>query len=92
MKSTTLHIACCSRCNHYTLEGRRGGQCEQLGVPVQGRWKACPLAEPVFLTPLPELRELDLLPKPIEIRLPEKVVASREVSRLEQPVLLQASA
>ncbi len=29
-------------------EGRRGGQCQQLGALVQGGWKACVLAIPPF--------------------------------------------
>lgn len=38
----------CRFCRHYTPEGRRGGQCEQLGVPVRGSWQACSLAHPTF--------------------------------------------
>lgn len=29
-------------------EGRRGGLCQQLGVPVSSSWKACSLALPPF--------------------------------------------
>ena len=28
--------------------GRRGGECQRLGIPVQGRWKACSLAIPAL--------------------------------------------
>jgi len=45
-------VSCCQRCRHFTLEGRRGGHCGQLNVPVQGRWSACSLANPVFLEPM----------------------------------------
>lgn len=38
----------CRHCQHYLVEGRRGGQCQQLGAPVLGRWKACQLAIPPF--------------------------------------------
>jgi hypothetical protein len=92
MKSTTLHTTCCSRCTHYTPEGRRGGQCGQLGVPVKGGWKACSLAVPVFLTPLPELKELEFLPQPIEVHLAEKIVATLDVARHQEPMALKASA
>jgi hypothetical protein len=34
----------CRNCRHYQPEGRRGGHCQQLGVPVQGSWNACSLA------------------------------------------------
>lgn len=38
----------CRHCKHYVHEGRRGGNCGQLNVLVQGSWKACSLASPVF--------------------------------------------
>ena len=48
MDATKFGISCCQRCRHYSLEGRRGGHCDQLNVSVQGRWSPCPLASPVF--------------------------------------------
>ncbi|WP_156435360.1 hypothetical protein [Leptolyngbya sp. O-77] len=42
-------ISSCRRCAHYHIEGRRGGHCQLLGVPVQGAWDACPMAQPQFL-------------------------------------------
>lgn len=38
----------CRSCRYYTPEGRRGGNCEQLGVHVRSTWKACSLAIPPF--------------------------------------------
>ncbi|HAX78300.1 MAG TPA: hypothetical protein DCY88_21380 [Cyanobacteria bacterium UBA11372] len=38
----------CRSCRYYTPEGRRGGNCQQLGVPVRGGWQACSLAIPAF--------------------------------------------
>lgn len=38
----------CRSCRYYTPEGRRGGNCQQLGVTVRGGWKACSLALPPF--------------------------------------------
>jgi hypothetical protein len=55
MDATPLDISCCQRCRYYTLEGRRGGHCSQLNVPVQGSWQPCSLGAPVFLQPLPDL-------------------------------------
>ena len=80
MKPVKYVASCCSRCSHYTPEGRRGGQCGQLGVPVKGKWKACSLAVPVFLTPLSDLQPLALMPKPLEIRLPDPQLEPLEVS------------
>jgi hypothetical protein len=83
--------SCCSRCSHYTPEGRRGGHCGQLGVPVKGKWKACSLAVPVFLTPLEELQPLEILPKPIEIRLPDTQLESVKRAALDDPSPLHLS-
>jgi hypothetical protein len=41
-------VSACRHCQHYVSEGRRGGQCQQLGSPVKGSWRACSLALPPF--------------------------------------------
>lgn len=41
-------VSACRHCQHYVTEGRRGGQCQQLGSPVKGNWRACSLAIPPF--------------------------------------------
>ncbi|HEY9816884.1 MAG TPA: hypothetical protein V6D20_13960 [Candidatus Obscuribacterales bacterium] len=41
-------VSACRHCQHYVTEGRRGGQCQQLGSPVKGSWRACSLALPPF--------------------------------------------
>lgn len=41
-------ISACRHCRHYTPEGRRGGVCSLLSVPVQSQWKACSLAVSPF--------------------------------------------
>jgi hypothetical protein len=48
MKSLEGNISSCRHCRFYRGEGRRGGSCQQLGVPVQGSWKVCPLAVSPF--------------------------------------------
>jgi hypothetical protein len=48
MQRLNFMISSCRHCQFYQLEGRRGGQCQQLGVPVQAAWKACQLAIPPF--------------------------------------------
>lgn len=48
MKSVKDAISACRHCRFYQIEGRRGGDCQQLGVPVQGSWKACSLAAQPF--------------------------------------------
>lgn len=49
MRATNCTISSCRHCLFYESQGRRGGQCQQLGVPVQGSWKACSLAVPPFV-------------------------------------------
>ena len=60
MKDSTPSKSFCQYCRHYTAEGRRGGICEQLGVPVQGQWTACGLMLP-SLRSEPELVEITAL-------------------------------
>lgn len=48
MNTSTLGISTCRYCQYYKAEGRRGGQCQQLGAQVQSGWKACSLAIPPF--------------------------------------------
>ncbi len=48
MKSLADNISSCRYCSFYRLEGRRGGSCQRLGVPVQGSWSVCPLAVSPF--------------------------------------------
>ncbi|MGP1382259.1 MAG: hypothetical protein ACTS2F_01800 [Thainema sp.] len=48
MRNFDSNSSVCRYCGCYTPEGRRGGYCQQLDVPVQGEWKSCPLAIPPF--------------------------------------------
>lgn len=48
MRTLQTTASACRHCGCYVPEGRRGGQCQQLGVPVQGAWKSCSLAIPPF--------------------------------------------
>lgn len=48
MDSSENLTSTCRCCQYYTPEGRRGGQCQQLHVPVKGGWRACQLAIPAF--------------------------------------------
>ena len=50
MKTRTNAPLTCRHCRHYQFEGRRGGQCHQLGVPVKGEWQPCALMTPSFST------------------------------------------
>ncbi|MEO0540966.1 MAG: hypothetical protein AAFZ80_08885 [Cyanobacteria bacterium P01_A01_bin.105] len=41
-------VSACGQCRFYSLTGRRGGECGQLGVPVKAGWTACCLAKSPF--------------------------------------------
>ncbi len=61
MKTTNCLTSACRYCRFYNPEGRRGGACQQLGVPVEGNWKACSLALPPFTSAWESLEEIMLL-------------------------------
>jgi len=44
MKTINYSVSICRHCGHYQPQKGWGGYCHQLGVAVQGKWKACPLA------------------------------------------------
>lgn len=58
MKTLNFPASACRYCRHYCVEGRRGGMCQQLGVPVRGSWKACSLALPPFAPSWESIEEL----------------------------------
>jgi len=48
MNSSGNSITACRLCQHYNPEGRRGGMCGRLDVPVRSTWEACSLAAHPF--------------------------------------------
>lgn len=56
----TSFASTCRYCRHYNPQGRRGGLCEQLSVPVQSGWTACSLALPPFAPCWEEMEEVIL--------------------------------
>ncbi|HLO50320.1 MAG TPA: hypothetical protein VK211_18030 [Kamptonema sp.] len=56
----TSLTSACRHCRYYTPEGRRGGVCQQLNVPVQSGWAACALAIPPFAPCWEEIEEVVL--------------------------------
>ena len=67
----------CKSCRFYTPEGRRGGNCQQLGVPVRGGWKACSLALPPFAPSWESLEEI--------YNLQSEVLKTTEIMPMEAP-------
>jgi hypothetical protein len=58
MKTANFLTSSCRYCRYYNPEGRRGGMCQQLGVPVQSGWKACVLAARPFSSAWEKLEEV----------------------------------
>jgi hypothetical protein len=59
MASADPRISNCRHCQHYQLQGRRGGVCQKLNVAVRSEWSACSLSAPAFGSPL-DLGPIDL--------------------------------
>lgn len=81
MKRNNCITSACRYCHSYQHQGRRGGMCEQLGVPVQSQWKSCNLATPLFNSHWDNLEEIALLEKSFSLKstpsgLPESKVLS----------------
>jgi hypothetical protein len=43
MTDTFFATSNCGLCAHYSPQGRRGGNCQQLNALVESKWDACPL-------------------------------------------------
>lgn len=78
MDAIKSDILCCRRCRYYTLEGRRGGHCGQLNVPVQGKWSACSLAAPVFMEPISAVANIPLWSEGLVLANPDVVLSKQD--------------
>lgn len=67
MKTTLQSDLACRLCQHFAPEGRRGGTCQALDVPVQGEWNACPLLKLQFSQCPERVERVTVLnaPKPV---------------------------
>ncbi|MDB9525915.1 hypothetical protein PN498_07955 [Oscillatoria sp. CS-180] len=92
MDITQFDVSCCQRCRHFTLEGRRGGHCGQLNVPVQGRWTACSLANPVFSEPISTVTQPHVAQPSVATAWPEGLkLARRDLSVVESPDFVESA-
>jgi hypothetical protein len=58
MKTANFLTSSCRHCRYYQAQGRRGGMCQQLGVPVHSHWKACVFAVHPFTSTWENLEAL----------------------------------
>ena len=75
-------ISACRHCRHYTPEGRRGGICDLLSVPVQSQWKACSLSVSPFGPSWENIEEIELWQEQTVIQEPVVTVAERNAYEL----------
>ena len=61
MKKANFLASACRFCRFYKPEGRRGGSCQKLSVPVESSWKACSLCSLPFNQEWESLEEIPLL-------------------------------
>jgi hypothetical protein len=77
MKTANFLTSSCRYCRYYQGEGRRGGNCQQLGVPVKGQWKACTLAASPFNSVWEDIEKIVDLEHALSLTYPAKSLAER---------------
>ena len=87
MKIANPLTSACRYCRHYQPQGRRGGICEQLGVPVAGNWKACAFASSPFADDWKSLQEIAILEHSLSLSGTEEY-PSREKEKVNSEILL----
>ena len=60
MKNQNLVPSTCQNCRYYKPQGRRGGLCQMMQVPVQSQWESCCFAAKPFTEPWDTLISQDL--------------------------------
>ncbi|AFZ30389.1 hypothetical protein ABN584_05105 [Gloeocapsa sp. BRSZ] len=82
MKNVNFPTSACRYCRYYQPEGRRGGCCQLLGVPVQGSWKACELSLPAFAPSW--VKKVMIVPdEPARVPTPSPVFSESNATLLE---------
>jgi len=79
MQRLSSSAIACSHCRHYVPEGRRGGNCQLLGVVVQGSWQACSLSIPFFELASSKKESTSELEATTQIGHPIKVMPSQQL-------------
>ena len=77
IKEINVSTSACRFCRYYEPEGRRGGSCQMLGVPVQSGWKECSLALPPFETTLTKLENIFQLKTTIPLDSPVRLASEK---------------
>ena len=84
MKSLNFPTSACRCCRYYQPEGRRGGMCQQLSVPVRGSWKACSLALSPFV---PSWKRIEVIWEEEALGIKERLSVPCSMTASEQDLL-----
>lgn len=85
MKTANFLTSSCRHCRYYQSQGRRGGMCQQLGVPVQSHWKACVLAVHPFNSTWENLEKVVHLEHSLALNCGAKCAESLIAEELKHP-------
>ena len=91
MKKNNFSTSACRYCRFYEPEGRRGGSCQKLGVPVQSSWKACYLASHPFENTLEKLENIFQLETSISLDSPARIVSRVSNTNIEDDLSKMAA-
>ncbi|MDJ0579780.1 hypothetical protein [Crocosphaera sp.] len=80
MKTSNCLTSSCRFCRYYQTEGRRGGMCQQLGVPVRAEWKACSLAVAPFTQTWESLENVVKLESSLVLECSVEVESTKKVN------------
>lgn len=69
----------CRHCKYFKPEGRRGGDCQLLGVLVRGSWQACSRSAPPFTTSHSKLAQRIPQSESLQIARPIELVSSQKL-------------
>ncbi len=95
MKSIQTFTSACRNCRHFSPVGRRGGNCQQLGAPVRGSWKACSLAVSPFAPSWETLEDAWILPDATRVLAESSdrlvlTTTERDVKQVSVPIKAEA--
>lgn len=85
MKKVNYLVSACRLCSFYQPEGRRGGSCQKLGVPVESNWKACALSSLPFTKTWENLEEIIYLEHSFSLNC-SKENSSLEINEVKEAI------
>ena len=85
MKRANFLVSACRFCRFYQPEGRRGGSCQKLNVPVESNWSACALSSLPFTQRWENLEDIIYLEHSLLLDCTEEN-SSLEINEVEEVI------